>query len=67
MDNVIASFYLSDYQVYLKNAKEFTREKAGLSTERVVDELFGTIVDDIERKKKEAEIEEWIALAKSCN
>jgi Leu/Phe-tRNA-protein transferase len=64
---VIASFYLSDYNAYLKNAKEFTKDKASLSTESVVDELFGKIVDDCERKQKEKEIEEWITLAKSFN
>ena len=32
LDNVIASFYLSDYQTYLKNAKEATRDKASLTT-----------------------------------
>ena len=32
-----------------------------------MDELFGKIVDDSERKKKEVEIEEWIKLAKSFN
>jgi len=67
LDNVIASFYLSDYQTYLKNAKEATRDKASLATERIVDELFGKIVDDGERKQKETEIEEWIKLAKSFN
>jgi NAD(P)H-hydrate repair Nnr-like enzyme with NAD(P)H-hydrate epimerase domain len=57
LDNVIASFYLSDYQTYLKNAQQFTIDKASLSTEKIVDELFGKIVDDIERKQKEKEIE----------
>jgi ubiquitin-protein ligase len=47
LDNVIASFYLSDYQTYVKNAQQFTLEKASLSTEEIVDELFGKIVDDI--------------------
>jgi ubiquitin-protein ligase len=46
LDNVIASYYLSDYQVYLKNAKQATLEKASSSTEKIVDELFGKIVDD---------------------
>ena len=53
LDNVIASFYLSDYQTYLKNAKQFTIDKASLPTEKIVDELFGKIVDDSERKQKE--------------
>ena len=64
---MIASYYLSDYPKYLKNAKEFTKDKASMSTEKIVDELFGRIVDDCERKQKEKEIEEWVALAKSCN
>ena len=67
LDNVIASFYLSEYNTYFKNAVAATKEKASLSSEKIVDELFGKIVDDIERKKKEKEIEEWIALAKSFN
>jgi hypothetical protein len=50
---VIASFYLSDYQTYLKNAQQFTLDKASLTSEKIVDELFGKIVDDIERKQKE--------------
>ena len=32
LDNVVASFYLSDYQVYLKNAKEATAKNASPST-----------------------------------
>lgn len=32
LDNVIASFYLSDYQTYYKNAVNFTKEKASSST-----------------------------------
>ena len=67
LDNVVASFFLSDYPTYLKNAKQATQEKASSSTEKIVDELFGKIVDDGERKKKEVEIDEWIKLAKSCN
>ena len=67
LDNVIASFYLSDYQKYYKNAVEATKDKASNPTEKIVDELFGKIVDDSERKKKEVEIEEWIKLAKSFN
>lgn len=67
LDNVIASFYLSEYQTYYKKAVAATKEKASSSTEKIVDELFGKIVDDIERKKKEKEIDDWIALAKSFN
>lgn len=37
LDNVIASFYLSDYQTYYKNAVNFTKEKASPSTEKIVD------------------------------
>lgn len=32
LDNVVASFYLSDYQVYLKNAKEATAKNASPAT-----------------------------------
>lgn len=32
-----------------------------------MDELFGKIVDDCERKQKEKEIDEWIKTAKSFN
>lgn len=67
LDNVVASFYLSDYPIYLKKAKESTKANASDSTEKIVDELFGRIVDDSERKEKEKEIEEWILLAKSFN
>jgi ubiquitin-protein ligase len=31
LDNVIASYYLSDYQIYLKNAKEATLKNASMS------------------------------------
>jgi hypothetical protein len=64
---VVASFYLSDYNTYLKNAVAFTKLKASSSIEVIVDELFGKIVDDGERKEKEKEISEWIKLAKSFN
>lgn len=67
LDNVIASFYLSDYPTYLKNATNFTKEKASLSSEKIVTELSGLIADDSEKKQKEKEIEEWIMLAKNCN
>lgn len=53
LDNVIASYYLSEYQKYYKNAVAATKEKASHATETIVDELFGKIVDDGERKKKE--------------
>ena len=32
LDNVVASFYLSDYQIYLKNAKEATAKNASPTT-----------------------------------
>ena len=64
---MIASYYLSDYPKYLKNATEATKDKASPSTEKIVDDLFGKIVDDGERKQKEQEIEDWIKLAKSFN
>lgn len=67
LDNVVASFYLSDYQTYLKNARSFTQTHASLTVEGVVEELFGKIVDDSERKQKEQEIENWIATAKASN
>lgn len=67
LDNVIASYYLSDYSIYLKNAREATLKNASMSVEAIVEELFGKIVDDGERKQKEKEIEEWVALAKSFN
>lgn len=67
LDNVIASFYLSDFATYEKNAIKFTKEKASLPTEKIVDELFGKIVDDSERKQKEKEIDDWILLAKTHN
>ena len=67
LDNVIASYFLSDYPKYLKNATEATKSKASPTTEQIVDDLFGKIVDDGERKQKEKEIEEWIKLAKSFN
>ena len=35
--------------------------------ESIVEELFGKIVDDSERKQKEKEIEEWVTMAKSFN
>lgn len=56
LDNVIASFFLSNYEAYKKNAIAATKDKANPSTEKVVDELFGRIVDDVERKQKEKEI-----------
>ncbi len=37
LDNVIASFYLSDFPTYEKNAIKFTKEKASLPTEKIVD------------------------------
>jgi ubiquitin-protein ligase len=46
LDNVIASFYLSDYNKYYSNAVQFTKEKASHSVENLVEELFGKIVDD---------------------
>lgn len=52
LDNVVATFFLSDYQTYLKNAKEATLKNASLPTEKIVEELFGNIADDIERQKK---------------
>jgi hypothetical protein len=67
LDNVVASFYLSDYQTYLKNARNFTQTHASLTVEGVVEELFGKIVDDCERKQKEKEIEDWIVTAKASN
>lgn len=57
LDNVIASYFLSDYQKYLANAKEATKEKASKSSGEIVEELFGKISDDIERQKKSEEIE----------
>jgi len=53
---VVASFYLSDYKKYHSNAVQFTKEKATHTVEKLVDELFGKIVDDGERKQKEKEI-----------
>ena len=53
LDNVIATFFLSNYETYKKNAINSTKDKANPSTEKIVDELFGRIVDDVERKKKE--------------
>jgi len=50
---VIASFYLSDYNKYYSNAVQFTKERASHSVEYLVEELFGKIVDDGERKQKE--------------
>ena len=67
LDNVIASYFLSDYPKYLANAKESTKDKASKSTEDIVDELFGKISDDIEKQKKIEEIGKWITLAKSFN
>lgn len=67
LDNVIASYFLSDYQKYLANAKEATKEKASKSSGEIVEELFGKISDDIERQKKSEEIEAWIKTAKSFN
>ena len=63
----MASFYLSDYQVYLKNAKEATVKNASPTTENLVEELYGSIADDIERQKKIQEIDEWIVEAKKHN
>ena len=53
LDNVIATFFLSNYETYKKNAINSTKDQANPSTEKIVDELFGRIVDDVERKKKE--------------
>lgn len=67
LDNVVASFYLSDYQKYLKNAKEATATNASPTTEKLVEELYGDIADDIERQQKIQEIKDWIELAKKSN
>jgi len=37
LDNVIASFYLSEYQTYYKKAIAATKEKASASIEQIVD------------------------------
>lgn len=52
LDNVIATFFLSEYPTYVSNAKEATKHNASKSTEDLVEQLFGKITDDSERQKK---------------
>ena len=67
LDNVIASFYLSEYPVYEANAIEATKKNASKSTTEIVEDLFGKIADDIERQRKVEEINKWIEVAKTFN
>ncbi len=67
LDNLIASYYLSDYPTYLEKAKEETKKKASLPVEDIVEEIFGKIADDIEKQKKIKEIGSWIDSAKALN
>lgn len=67
LDNVIASYYLSEYPKYLANAVEATKKNASKSTVEIVEEIFGKIGDDIERQKRVEEINKWIETAKSFN
>lgn len=60
LDNVIASYYLSEYEKYYSNAVEATKKNASKTTVEIVEELFGKIGDDIERQKKVEEINKWI-------
>lgn len=52
LDNVIATFFLSEYPTYVANAKEATKKNASKTTEELVENLFGKITDDSERQKK---------------
>jgi ubiquitin-protein ligase len=67
LDNVIASYYLSEYPKYLANAVEATKKNASKNTVEIVEEIFGKIGDDIERQKRVEEINKWIETAKSFN
>ena len=56
LDNVIASFFLSEYETYFNNAKEATKKNASKTSVEMVEEIFGKIADDIERQKKVEEL-----------
>lgn len=67
LDNVIATYFLSNYQQYYENAVKATKANASKTVEEIVESLFGKITDDNERQKKIHEIKEWIQKAEASN
>lgn len=67
LDSVIASFFLSDYPKYHKNAMEGTKTNASKSVEEIVEELFGNISDDNDRQMKIKELSDWVQKAQTFN